>query len=58
LGGCRIFFTSCNQVGDFRIGTGLSINQATCTLVGRTFSKSLFSLVTPFSLALQIIKRK
>jgi hypothetical protein len=54
LGGGRIFFTSGNQDGDFRIGTGLSINQATGTLVGRTFSKSLFSLVTPFSLALQI----
>jgi hypothetical protein len=54
LGGGRIFFTSGNETGDFRIGTGLSINQATGTLVGRTFSKSLFSLVTPFSLALQI----
>jgi hypothetical protein len=53
LGGGRIFFTSGNQDGDFRIGTGLSINQATGTLVGRTFSKSLFSLVTPFSLALE-----
>jgi hypothetical protein len=54
LAGGRIFFTSGNQDGDFRIGTGLSINQATGTLVGRTFSKSLFTLVTPFSLALQI----
>jgi len=54
LAGGRIYFTSGNQDGDFRIGTGLSINQATGTLVGRTFSKSLFSLVTPFSLALQI----
>jgi hypothetical protein len=54
LGGGRIYFTSGNETGDFRIGTGLSINQATGTLVGRTFSKSLFSLVTPFSLALQI----
>jgi len=54
LGGGRIYFTSGNESGDFRIGTGLSINQATGTLVGRTFSKSLFSLVTPFSLALQI----
>jgi hypothetical protein len=53
LGGGRIFFTSGNQDGDFRIGTGLTINQATGTLVGRTFSKSLFSLVTPFSLALE-----
>ncbi len=53
LGGGRIFFTSGNQDGDFRIGTGLTINQATGTLVGRTFSRSLFSLVTPFSLALE-----
>jgi len=53
LGGGRIFFTSGNQDGDFRIGTGLTINQATGTLVGRTFQKSLFSLVTPFSLALE-----
>jgi hypothetical protein len=53
LGGGRIFFTSGNQDGDFRIGTGLTINQATGTLAGRTFSRSLFSLVTPFSLALE-----
>ena len=53
LGGGRVYFTSGNQDGDFRIGTGLTINQATGTLVGRTFSKSLFSLVTPFSLALE-----
>jgi hypothetical protein len=53
LAGGRIFFTSGNESGDFRIGTGLTINQATGTLVGRTFSKSLFSLVTPFSLALE-----
>jgi hypothetical protein len=53
LGGGRIFFTSGNETGDFRIGTGLTINQATGTLVGRTFSRSLFSLVTPFSLALE-----
>ena len=53
LGGGRIYFTSGNQDGDFRIGKGLSINQATGTLVGRTFSKSLFTLVTPFSLALE-----
>ena len=53
LGGGRVFFTSGNELGDFRIGAGLVINQATGTLQGRTFSRSLFSLVTPFSLALQ-----
>ena len=53
LGGGRVFFTSGNELGDFRIGGGLVINQATGTLQGRTFSRSLFTLVTPFSLALQ-----
>ena len=53
IAGGRVFFTSGNELGDFRIGAGLIIKQATGTLEGRTFSKSLFSLVTPFSLALQ-----
>jgi hypothetical protein len=53
LGGGRVFFTSGNELGDFRIGGGLVIKQASGTLEGRTFSRSLFSLVTPFSLALQ-----
>ena len=53
IGGGRVYFTSGNELGDFRIGAGLVINQATGTLQGRTFSRSLFSLVTPFSLALQ-----
>ena len=53
IDGGRVFFTSGNELGDFRIGAGLVINQATGTLQGRTFSRSLFSLVTPFSLALQ-----
>jgi exosome complex RNA-binding protein Rrp4 len=53
IGGGRVFFTSGNELGDFRIGGGLVIKQASGTLEGRTFSKSLFSLVTPFSLALQ-----
>jgi hypothetical protein len=53
IAGGRVFFTSGNELGDFRIGAGLVINQATGTLQGRTFSRSLFSLVTPFSLALQ-----
>lgn len=54
LGGGRIYFTSGDQNGNFNIGTGLTINQSTGTLVGRTFNKSLFALVTPYSLALQI----
>jgi hypothetical protein len=53
LDGGRVFFTAGNELGDFKIGTGLIINQATGTLQGRTFSRSLFSLVTPFSLALE-----
>ena len=53
VAGGRVFFTSGNELGDFRIGAGLIIKQASGTLEGRTFSRSLFSLVTPFSLALQ-----
>jgi len=53
VAGGRVYFTSGNELGDFRIGGGLVIKQASGTLEGRTFSRSLFSLVTPFSLALQ-----
>lgn len=49
----KVFFTSTDQNGDFRIGPGLVISQATGTLAGRTFQKSLFAEMTPFILALE-----
>ena len=49
----KVFFTSTDQNGDFRIGPGLVISQATGVLSGRTFSKSLFANMTPFILAVE-----
>lgn len=50
--GGLVIYTSTDQTGNFRIGEGVSINQATGTISGRFYSKSLFSTVTPFILAL------
>ena len=49
----KVFFTSTDQNGDFRIGPGLVISQATGVLSGRTFEKSLFAQMTPFILAVE-----
>jgi hypothetical protein len=49
----KVFFTSTDQNGDFRIGPELVISQATGTLRGRTFTKSLFAEMTPFILAIE-----
>jgi hypothetical protein len=46
----KVFFTSTDQNGDFRIGPGLVISQATGILYGRTFQKSLYAEMTPFIL--------
>jgi hypothetical protein len=53
LDGGKVFFTSTDQNGDFRIGPGLVINQAAGILTGRTFQKSLFAEMTPFILAIE-----
>ena len=50
-GGLTIF-TSTDQRGEFRIGDGVVINQQTGTISGKFYSKSLFSTMTPFILAL------
>ena len=49
----KVFFTSTDQNGDFRIGPTLVISQATGVLSGRTFEKSLFAQMTPFILAVE-----
>ena len=51
--GGRVYYTSTDQKGDFRIGQGLVINQNSGTLTGRTFEKSLFGLITPFILSIE-----
>ena len=50
--GGRVIYNSTDQAGNFRIGDDLQINQNTGTISGRAFSRSLFSEVTPFILAL------
>ena len=50
-GGLTIF-TSTDQAGQFRIGDGVIIDQQKGTIGGANYSKSLFSTMTPFILAL------
>lgn len=51
--GGRVFFTSTDHKGDFRIGGELLINRANGTIEGRTFDKSLFAVLTPYILAIE-----
>ena len=50
--GGQVLYTSTDQAGNFRIGDNLQIDQSTGTISGRAFTKSLFSEMTPFILAL------
>ena len=50
--GGLVVYTSTDQGGNFRIGEGVAINQLTGTISGSFYSKSLFSTITPFILAL------
>ena len=50
--GGLVVFTSTDQSGNFRIGDGVVINQQDGTISGSFYSKSLFSAMTPFILAL------
>jgi hypothetical protein len=50
--GGLVVFTSTDQAGNFRIGDGVVINQQAGTISGTFYSKSLFSTITPFILAL------
>lgn len=50
--GGKIIYTSTDQSGNFRIGNELQINQNTGTISGRAFTRSLFTEMTPFILAL------
>ena len=51
--GGRVYFTSTDQQGDFRIGTELVFNRVDGTISGRTFTKALFSVMTPYILAVE-----
>lgn len=50
--GGLVIYTSTDQSGNFRIGDGVIINQQTGNISGNSYSKSLFSQMTPYILAL------
>ena len=50
--GGLVIYTSTDQTGNFRIGDGVVINQQTGSITGQDYTKSLFSTMTPFILAL------
>lgn len=52
VNGGKVYFTGTDQRGDFRIGNDFVINQNTGTISGRTFTKSLFAVMTPYILAI------
>lgn len=49
----KVYYTSTDQEGDFRIGGELTINRDTGTITGDTFDRSLFAVMTPYILALE-----
>lgn len=52
-GGGKVFFTSSDQLGNFRVGQDLIFNRASGTITGETFDRSLFAVMTPYILALE-----
>lgn len=52
VNGGVITFTSTDQKGNFKVGSGFTINQETGVITGTYFYQSLFAQMTPFILAL------
>jgi hypothetical protein len=52
IGGGVVTFTSTDQKGNFKVGNGFIVNQATSTITGDAFYKSLFAQMTPYILAI------
>lgn len=52
-GSGKVFFTSTDQIGDFRVGNDLIFNRATGTITGDSFDRSLFAVLTPYILAIE-----
>jgi hypothetical protein len=53
VNGGVVTFTSTDQKGNFKVGSGFTVNQATGTVSGDDFYRSLFAIMTPYILALQ-----
>lgn len=52
VNGGRVAITSTDQLGNFRVGEGLVINQNTGTISGTDFTKSILATVLPYIIAL------
>jgi len=52
VNGGKVYFTGTDQKGNFQIGNELTINNNLGTISGRTFTKSLFAVMTPYILAI------
>jgi hypothetical protein len=52
IGGGVVTYTSTDQKGNFKVGDGFIVNQATATITGDAFYKSLFAQMTPYILAI------
>jgi hypothetical protein len=53
VNGGVVTFTSTDQKGNFKVGKGFTVNQATGTVSGDDFFRALFATMTPYILALQ-----
>lgn len=49
----RVYYTSTDQKGDFRIGSELLIDAGSGTIEGTAFDRSLFAILTPYILAIE-----
>ena len=48
-----VVFTSTDELGDFRIGSELTIKRTAGRIEGQTFERSLYAILTPYILALE-----
>ena len=48
-----VYYTSTNELGNFDVGPEFRIVQSTGTIRGRTFDRSILTLVTPLNIALE-----
>jgi hypothetical protein len=53
-GGGRVTYTGTDEKGNFYIGSNLVVNQGTGTISGDSFNRSMFALMTPYILALEV----
>jgi hypothetical protein len=48
-----VFFTSSNELGNFKVGPEFTIVQSTGTIEGDTFKRAILTLVTPLTIVLE-----